>query len=163
MPHDSGISIEQQRIQAEKNKAQRDLIDAKTIARIGLDQFTVLKTLDAINNLQQFGSSSFSPERLKDRIQQKLESIRPVIARGNVNWEGLSKFQNRTLIRNFVGLIVNGVENRAETVINDIENRVIDRVARMVERERKVKDGTSTEIARIVEVGTSGGEQIGTS
>ena len=44
----------------------------------------------------------------------------------------------------------------------DIQERVIDRAAQMLERERKVKDGTSNEVVRIVEIGT-GGEQIGTS
>ena len=46
---------------------------------------------------------------------------------------------------------------------DDMEERVIDRVAERLERTRKVKDGTSTEIARIVEVGITGGDQIGTS
>ena len=49
-----------------------------------------------------------------------------------------------------------------ESISPDIEKKIIDRVASLLERERKVKDGTSTEVVRIVEVGT-GGEQIGTS
>ncbi len=55
---------------------------------------------------------------------------------------------------------------KGQPVVNqvspDIEKKIIDRVASLLERERKAIAGTSTEISRIVIVGT-GGEQIGTS
>ncbi len=51
------------------------------------------------------------------------------------------------------------------TTSPDIEERVIDRVADRLEQENKVKRGTlpASEISRIIEVGSGGGEQLSTS
>ena len=149
-----GIGIGQQAIQARKDEEARQRARARFLAGGGTQ--VQLDIGEFERQLRQIGF-----ELKRGKINARLERRRQTLVNAIARLKGLPvPFPNVLSLAEFNR---QGIENKP--VDSDLENRVIDRVASRIERARKLKNKTlpASEIGRIVQVGTGGGEQVSTS
>ena len=136
---------------AEARENQR-IADARFLAGAGADALELQRQVGLILSAFRFGGDP----RKQANVPERIRIIKALLAKGTINERQL-QVDPRGVIKKYENF------NPSQVQSIELENKIIDRVASMIERERKVKDGTSTEIARIVEISTSGGDQISTS
>ena len=146
-------------VSAEQARLNQIAASERFIAAAGQDAFDVTKLLSAIagRRFQISRSTGGGLQTLLAANASNLAEAKRIFRKGNVDFRQLQN-SNRDLLKT--------PDPQPVSIIStspDIEERVIDRVAERIERDRKVKDGTSDQVVRIVEVGATGGEQLSTS